>query len=217
MDLQRHLESYRKAIAKDALGECTWYSKCIQTRDPARYPTVYDYLAKTAAALDQAANSGDEQLYRGAMGHHQVGLIRLFEAMVSDLLWDYRHVTRDQVLDMIDELGPKWFKFCARRVEFPSALAKKIVWVPRYDGPHLAAVAKEDCREVVIFDADELSFLATRKDLAQKAAETKLKVGEVCKIVDYVHTGELLVVKSPNQVNTLLHVHDWTAPLFGEA
>lgn len=213
MDLKKHYESYRAAVLRDALDEGSWYAKQIKV-GPTK-TTVYDWLSGQVAMIKEAVSAGREEQYRFYLVQHQKAMIDLYEAMVKDYLWDYKNVTPQQVLDLIDEQGTNWFKFsqCTFRCkvtlkEDPRGdYSLPMLWTPRYTTAAMSFAASGG----IVFDADELHLLSKHLDKAKAAFAAKTATPSV-KFTDA--TDRVFIGCHPREINSDIKVQDWTAPLF---
>jgi hypothetical protein len=204
MDLAKHFDAYRKSVLRDALDEGSWYAKQIRTRDG---QPVYDWLSAKVEEIKAAIREGRLVAYRRLVDQHQTAMIHLYEAMVADHLWDYKQVGPQQLLDLIDEQGTNWFKFCKTYLKM-SVEGTPMLWVPRYIYPWMA-MAQEG---TVVFDADELHVLRqypaqAKRMFLEKQAEPSMKIFASTPNASYLK-------QKPFLCNTAGAVNDWTAPLF---
>ncbi len=177
--MEEHFRSYRASVAKDALEGFQEF------KDKSKVEKLKEAFTKAK----EACESGNEQLYRGWIRKHQRLLIEIFESMVSDLDM--------HPLDLMQEKGHKWFKFCKTRVEFD-----EMVWTPRVE-------LAEDTKKHV-WDADELRLLFKVKPGQERVKEIQAK-----------KQGRKLLSLDPLKITPLEEVnnglvHDWTTELFDE-
>lgn len=153
MNLATHFQSYRESVLADSVPELSWYAKNRATKSPT-WPTVYDYTTFTLQDIKLGIERNHRQHYEVSLLRHQQAMIAIFEAMVEEELWGYNNLKGEDILRMIDNRGPKWFKFCKKAVEL--TIGQRMVWIPRFSSEFAKHCVRSDCRVV---SADELPLL----------------------------------------------------------
>lgn len=213
MNLSEHFNSYRQSVLKDSLEDSTWYAQQRATKNPAAWPTAYDYTTYVLGDIKLAIERGNEANYKIFLQRHQQAMIALFEAMVEEELWGYSNLKGEDLLRLIDNRGPKWFKFSKHSITMKLRLADgaehQMTWVPRYSEA-FARLWREPAGHLV-FDADELYLL-------RSCGKDMLKVRQNfpgMKAFLLTPGGSTTVSKTVESINKD-QVRDWTLPLFSE-
>ena len=219
--MKEHLESYWLSVKNATPDGAREYSQVTPTKDPEKYPTVYDFLTTVIRAASEAAAAGDEAAYRHWLTGHQEVMIKLHEKRVKELLEPYGEQDEGLIFDFIKEKGWDWFKFYDRCLVMDYTMNEggaeyPMAWIPRYlpkfkqyweGGGYLC------------FDADELKFIWGLKDrsIVDRMVETKAKTRGLK--LSAVRGTELFwrsargfnEASAPDERD---HVRDWALPLW---
>jgi hypothetical protein len=220
MDTLKHFELYRASLKKDALEGFDDYAGTIPTAKPDLYPKTIDYLKHAFSHTSAAAHEQREPDYRAWVARHQGAMLALFDRMVEDLLWDYHCTTERDLLDLIQNHGWNWFKFC--RMAFivklkvalggPPERLVDIVFIPRYSPEfkkHWAAKGS------VVLDADEAKFFFSEKKNPTLTHPVMLfKLDNPGQKLLRVTSQNQCFYKPVDELNGPDTVVDWSLPLF---
>lgn len=223
MDLNKHFQTYRASLGKDALEGCVEYTKSVPTAQPEIYPTVYDYLHVALNNVRESVFKNNESEYRLWIGRHQTGMVAIFERMVRAALPET--LTKHAILDLIRDKGWNWFKFNPASVTIDLNLGKTapemvtLCWVPRYSKKFSE---HWNTSSAVPFDADELEQFwilmddeTTPQRLTQPAIEFKKRnPGQKLISLSTREGTNIGLYKPIGLVNSDNTVVDWTLPLF---
>lgn len=198
MELRSHYESYQEAVKKDALEGFAEYAAKTPTREPALWPTVYDYLTHAVRSIKAAIQKGDESEYVKWIERHQETMILLFEHMVLDHTKPF--ATVDEKLVAVLNKGWRWYKFSDLVVHFTNH-----TWIPRY--------TEKFWTEPVPFCADEMEEVLDANppfDTVEKILQ--LKKDELVLLFGVRPAG--YTAMSLGDLNKNGHVNEWTWRLF---
>lgn len=151
MDLNKHYESYKQSVMKDALEGFPEYAETLPTKKPEKWPNTFNYLTHAKKMIVDAIARNDEATYKMWLKSHQSTLILLFEHMVENHLKGSDLIELD-LFTMIKEKGWNWFKFSPQPLKFDI-----FIWVPRFSDKY----PLNDTRP--LFCADEMEVIFREK------------------------------------------------------
>jgi len=224
MDLNKHFQTYRASLGKDALDGCQQFAKNAPTAQPESYPTVHDYLNLALNNVRTAVDANNVDEYKIWISRHRSGMVALFEKMVDGAVRSIEGTPVLILYTLIHDKGWNWFKFCPASLTVSMTLHKEVPervdvhWIPRYVTKFEQHWAN---KPGVAFDADELSQFWSLKGsdnparVTHPAIEFKLKTpGQKLVRVDVNEKGGAGYYKPISKVNSDDTVVDWSLPLF---
>lgn len=161
MDLAKHFLSYKKSLLNDKPEKCTReFLFSYPTSDQSKFKTIGEYIESLGRDLALAAESQNPEGYLRVLARHQYTYIKVFETVVQEDL-DLSSIDVPTILDLIEKLGWKYFKFCkikALAIRFKDVVPGSTVYVlPRYSDSNQKLWADQ----AYCLDADEASFCST--------------------------------------------------------
>jgi len=221
LDLDLHLTSYRDSLRREVPPYAATYASLMATKDPASYKSVHDYLFQKLRDTKDAAADGDIDAYRAAITLHQDGFLSLLEAMISDEMWDYKQVNKENLQALLKNRGWQWFKYSRYGFRSTMSIGKRaidVAFLPRYS---LEIIQEWDGKTDTYFDATEVGLLFPGEDKpgpSQKDLEDILafKVAKPAEKILEISWTDPPVLKhlSIEKLNNGPLVYDWSLPLW---
>lgn len=192
MTLTRHFQQYRELVSLDAFPNYVEYSKRLQTADPSRFPTVFDYLVYIRKITQSHADCGNTIPYFESIANHQEAFLSLFSKM-------YEEETKDgDPLAPVSKYGWRFFKYSSFIIQLD-----KLTIIPIYHKKYLEYIESG----MPCFSGDEMKVAMDNAPLADKILDEKRKG------LFYLNTVQGEIAFTPLYERNSGAVRDWTGRL----